>query len=182
MIHSRKLCIGLADHSAGDSTGFVDGTATFGKVAFVVPSYRSTIIEEETYFFRCMVYVDLNPVRAGIACSPLEYRWNGHHALRQGDHTGLDFHALYLDGGKDAESRYASYMGILEHEANRPPAPVSLARALFVGSARFVGRMEDRFGLSDSRAQLIRATIVANGGSGKVMTVSPKIGRARCSK
>jgi len=32
--------------------------------------YRSTIVEQASYFFRCMAYIDLNPVRAGIVPTP----------------------------------------------------------------------------------------------------------------
>jgi REP element-mobilizing transposase RayT len=33
--------------------------------------FRSTIIEQDTYFFRCMTYVDLNRLRAGRVVSLL---------------------------------------------------------------------------------------------------------------
>jgi len=142
--------------------------------------FRSTIVEENSYFFRCMAYVDLNPVRAKMAATPLEYRWNGHRALRGEDRSVLDFHTLYLDGGKDAESRYASYARILADEAKRPP--VSLATRHFVGSTRFVGRMEERFGLADHPSRFVRDRLVADDGTEDVICVSPKIGRAGRSK
>jgi len=107
--------------------------------------FRSTIVEAASYFFRCMAYLDLNPVRAGIAATPLDYRWSGHRALRDEDVRELDFHPLYLETGREAASRYASYMELAAEEAARPP--VSLARAYFVGTRRFVKRMMDRFGL-----------------------------------
>ena len=44
--------------------------------------FRSTLVEQDTYFLRCMTYVDLNPVRAGIVATPAEYPWSGHAALR----------------------------------------------------------------------------------------------------
>jgi len=107
--------------------------------------YRSTIVEDSTYFFRAMAYVDLNPVRAGIVAVPGDYLWSGHQALRDEDGETLALHPLYVELGVDAGSRYRAYMALLEAEAARPAE--SLATTYFVGSARFVRRMEDRFGL-----------------------------------
>jgi len=107
--------------------------------------FRSTIVEHESYFFRCMAYMDLNPVRAGIAYAPAEYNWCGHRALKKEDRLELDFHRLYLEMGKDAASRYVKYMSLMSEEAARPA--VSLAREYFVGTRRFVRKMVRRFSL-----------------------------------
>src|SRR6476661_53464 len=40
--------------------------------------YRSTLIQAERYLLACMVYMDLNPVRAGIAASASDYPWSSH--------------------------------------------------------------------------------------------------------
>ena len=107
--------------------------------------YRSTIVEQATYFLRCMAYVDLNPVRARMVAAPADYPWCGHQALAVGDAGVLDLHDLYVGLGADAATRYAAYLEFLAEEARRPG--FSLARVHFVGSPRFVGRMEARFGL-----------------------------------
>ena len=107
--------------------------------------YRSSIIEQSSYFFRCMAYVDLNPVRARIVASPRDYRWCGHRALSVEDTSVLDVHDLYLGLGPDVEARYRAYQELLADEASRPA--FSLARVYFAGSARFVSRMEARFGV-----------------------------------
>ena len=107
--------------------------------------FRSTIIEEASYFFRCMAYVDLNPVRAKMAATALEYRWSAHGAIKAEDKSVLDFHPLYLESGPDARARYESYLELLAEEAARPP--VSLATEYFVGTPKFVSRMVEKFGL-----------------------------------
>jgi len=114
--------------------------------------FRSTIVEAPSYFFRCMAYVDLNPVRAGLAAAPLDYRWCGHAALRAQDTNILDFHPLYLECGEDRRSRYAYYMALLGEEAARPP--VTLATEHFVGTERFVRRMERKFGFASGKKPL----------------------------
>jgi putative transposase len=131
--------------------------------------YRSTIVEQETYFFRCMAYVDLNPVRARLAATPLEYAWSGHAALRAEDSGRLDLHPLYLAMGADAASRYRAYQGLLADEAQRQPVP--LAREYFVGSTRFVRRMERRFGLDGIGARLRRRVL-----SPGILCIGPKHG------
>jgi len=114
--------------------------------------FRSTIIEASSYFLRCMAYVDLNPVRAGLAAAPVDYGWNGHAALQAQDASVLDFHPLYLECGGDPASRYGSYAEILAQESARPP--FTLATEYFVGSMRFVRRMERRFGFASARKPL----------------------------
>ncbi len=134
--------------------------------------FRSTIIEEDTYFFRCMTYLDLNPVRAGIAATPLDYPWCGHRALRDEDATNLDFHSLYLDGGADARQRYESYMRLLSEDAGRPP--LSLATVHFVGRSGFVGRMMERFGVDGPGIQ-----VRPDEGLDEVMNAEPAHGGRR---
>jgi len=40
--------------------------------------YKATLVETEAYFFACLRYIELNPVRAGIVATPGEYRWSSH--------------------------------------------------------------------------------------------------------
>jgi putative transposase len=134
--------------------------------------FRSAIIEEASYFFRCMAYLDLNPVRAGLAATPIEYRWCGHRALREENAAELDVHPLYLEMGCDTDSRYPAYMKLLTEEAARPQ--VSLATEHFVGTSGFVNRMERKFGLDQAGRFLHRKDL----GSG-IVCVGPRVGQAR---
>lgn len=40
--------------------------------------YRSTLIQPDRYLLACMAYIDLNPVRAGMAADPKDYPWSSH--------------------------------------------------------------------------------------------------------
>lgn len=40
--------------------------------------YRSTLIQADRYGLACMVYTDLNPVRAGVVTDPASYLWSSH--------------------------------------------------------------------------------------------------------
>jgi putative transposase len=133
--------------------------------------FRSAIVEDASYFFRCMAYVDLNPVRAGIVAAPVDYPFCGHRALQAERAEVLDLHDLYLDLGSDAEARYGRYQELLAEEAARPA--VSLAEAYFVGTSRFVRRMQTKFATRTSG----RSVRTAELGSG-LFCVSPWHGRA----
>jgi len=131
--------------------------------------FRSTIVEQEVYFLRCMAYVDLNPVRAGMVPTPQDYVWSGHNALRAEDKGQIDLHPLYTEAASDAASRYRFYAGLLAEEAQREPIP--LAREYFVGSPRFVRRMERRFGLDKEGSRIRRLTLGAG-----LVSMGPKHG------
>lgn len=72
--------------------------------------YRSTLIQAERYLLACMVYIDLNPVRAGLVGDPARYPWSSHAR-----YVGLRAdklvtpHALYWQLGNTPFSRDAAY-------------------------------------------------------------------------
>ncbi len=49
--------------------------------------YKSCPVQDETYLLRCYRYIELNPVRAGMAADPADYQWSSHrcNGLSQAD-------------------------------------------------------------------------------------------------
>jgi len=77
--------------------------------------FKSFIIDTESYWFTCMRYVELNPVRAGIVSHPHFYRWSSYasNAFGAGD-AMLTAHALYLELGKSPEARQRRWREICD--------------------------------------------------------------------
>jgi REP-associated tyrosine transposase len=40
--------------------------------------HKGNILESEAYFLTCMRYIEMNPVRAGMAGHPAMYRWSSY--------------------------------------------------------------------------------------------------------
>ncbi len=72
--------------------------------------YRSTLIETDRYLLACMVYIDLNPVRAGMVREAKDYPWSSH-----GHYVGLRTdrivtpHPLFWELGNTPFAREAAY-------------------------------------------------------------------------
>jgi len=108
--------------------------------------YRSCIVEAPACFLRVMAYIDLNPVRAGMASTPAGYPWSGHRHLPSEDESIISLHRAYLDLADTRRRRYKKYLEILDDEARQPGQ--SLAPLLFAGSDVFLQRMQTRFGVA----------------------------------
>jgi putative transposase len=75
--------------------------------------YRSMAIETERYWFTCMRYVELNPVRAGLVSRPEDYRWSSYGANALGIRDGLVVpHPLYLSLGESPTVRQRKWLEI----------------------------------------------------------------------
>jgi putative transposase len=72
--------------------------------------YRSTLIQAERYLVACMVYMDLNPVRAGLVAEPAEYPWSSfqHYSGGKPDKL-LTPHPLYWELGNTPFARDEAY-------------------------------------------------------------------------
>jgi putative transposase len=72
--------------------------------------YRSNLIESERYLLACMVYIDLNPVRAGMVGQAADYPWSSHrHCIGQVNAPWLKPHALFWGLGNTPFAREAAY-------------------------------------------------------------------------
>lgn len=77
--------------------------------------YRSTVLQPERYLLACMVYLDLNPVRAGLVQQPADYAWSSHaHWVGLRNDRWLAPHALYWALGNTPFAREAAYAALVQ--------------------------------------------------------------------
>ena len=75
--------------------------------------FRSFPIDSERYWFTCMRYVELNPVRAGIARQPGDYRWSSYRYHAHGEPNELIVpHYMYMALGNTAAMRQECWRAI----------------------------------------------------------------------
>ena len=75
--------------------------------------YRACLIEAEDYFFACSRYIEMNPVRAGLAATPGAYRWSSYRANAEGKPDPvITPHPLYTDLAATPPARAEAYRGL----------------------------------------------------------------------
>jgi putative transposase len=75
--------------------------------------FKSFIIDTESYWFTCMRYVELNPVRAGMVSQPHQYRWSSYASNALGvDDRVLTPHAAYIALGSTPAARQQQWRRI----------------------------------------------------------------------
>jgi len=77
--------------------------------------YKSTLIQTERYLLACMVYIDLNPVRAGMVAQARDYPWSshGHYAGQRTDKL-ITAHALAWELGNTPFAREVAYAELVQ--------------------------------------------------------------------
>jgi putative transposase len=79
--------------------------------------YRSSIIESDRYLLACYRYIEMNPVRAGLAKRPEHYFWSSyrHHANHRTDPL-IEDHSLFMMLGETANQRAIRYRKLFEKQ------------------------------------------------------------------
>lgn len=82
--------------------------------------FRATVLEAETYFVPCAIYIESHPVRAGLAHSAESYPWSSylHHSGQQTDPLVSD-HRLYWALGNTPFQREANYRQKMDESLSR---------------------------------------------------------------
>ena len=114
--------------------------------------YKASLIQEETYLLRCMRYIEMNPVRAGMVKSPLDYRWSSHH--RNGYGLGvrddsLNPHLIYQELGDDKDARQVAYLALFEADESGEglgQIKASWQMGVPLGDGRFKAEIESLLG------------------------------------
>ena len=108
--------------------------------------YRSNLIETERYLLACMVYIDLNPVRAGMVVQPVDFKWSSHrHCIGQVNDPWLKPHALFWGLGNTPFAREAAYVELVQTglvQRDQAQLTQSALSGWALGSADFVGGLQ----------------------------------------
>lgn len=109
--------------------------------------YRSNLIESERYLLACMVYIDLNPVRAGMVAQPEDFRWSSHrHCIGQASDKLVTPHALFWALGNTPFAREAAYAELVRQGLAQRDMDDLTRTALSgwaLGSEAFVGSLQE---------------------------------------
>jgi len=123
------------------------------KGAFWEDRYHATAVERGDHLIRCLVYIDLNMVRAGVVKHPAEWELNGYNEIqnppaRYGviDHLSLRQLCGYSDAAEFAQQhRGWVHEAIVEKRLNRESC---WTESIAVGSRGFVEGIKARLGIS----------------------------------
>ena len=108
--------------------------------------YRSCLVDSQTYLLSCMRYIELNPVRAGMARHPADYRWSSFKVNAFGQTNDLVHpHSVYLAAGKSHRERQRIYRELFRDQLGNDLVQdirKSLRHELVLGSSKFKDRIE----------------------------------------
>ena len=112
--------------------------------------YKACLVDSGGYFLACCRNIELNPVRARMAASPLDHPWSSHRANAAGAYDPLvRAHPCYLALGADPATRTAAYRALFD-EALPDDVLAEIRRYLqqqgALGTDRFRAWVEARAG------------------------------------
>lgn len=123
------------------------------KGAFWEDRYHATAIETEQHLLRCLVYIDLNMVRAGVVSHPSEWRFGGYSEIQSPKRKCalIAYHKLAALTG------FETYEGF--REAHRHQVAETLrhgnnsyqgewTQSIAVGGKTFIEGIKEKFGIS----------------------------------
>ena len=122
--------------------------------------YKSTVIQTERYLLACMVYIDLNPVRAGMCELAADYAWSSHgHYIGARQDKLVAPHVLYWQLGNTPFSREAAYTELVQ-SGLRTEQQLALTQSTLhgwaLGEPAFVQRLQKSTGRRLQKAQVGR--------------------------
>lgn len=108
--------------------------------------YRSTLIQAERYLLACMVYIDLNPVRAGMVGDPTQYAWSSHrHYAGIANDRLVTPHPLFWSLGNTPFAREQAYGELITAGLSRETREAlagSAHRGWALGDTTYVAELE----------------------------------------
>ena len=130
------------------------------KGAFWEDRYHATAVESDNHLIQCLVYIDLNMVRAGIVAHPSEWQFSGYNEIQmpRERYALIDYDGLQDSLGFDSFHELAvSYRGWVEQslEKNRRIRDGKWTESVAVGSETFVTETKAKLGFRAKGRQVI---------------------------
>lgn len=108
--------------------------------------FKSCVVNAEEYLLICQRYIELNPVRAGMAVSPETYVWSSYRANGLGQAVKLwTPHWVYNRLGKTVEERAKAYRALFSGHLDKQALEairVASNKGMALGSDKFKQEIE----------------------------------------
>ncbi len=128
------------------------------KGAFWSDRYHVTAIESGEHLIRCLVYIDLNMVRAGVVSHPAEWPHCGYHEIQSPPdrYRIIDRNRLAnLCGIRGEEYLRELHLGWTGGELKREPVRQSKwTDSIAVGSENYIELVKEKLGLAARKKQI----------------------------
>jgi putative transposase len=119
--------------------------------------FRSSIVDSDRYLLTCYRYIELNPVRAGLAAHPSEYAWSSHAANAAGVKSDvITPHELYMAISEDADERRREYRAMFGSDLSEDELRAireSVSGGFALAGAVLHGRIESHTGMRSQRVR-----------------------------
>jgi putative transposase len=157
--HVHLLVLDTGNHVIGRSMQLIAGRSAQEynerknrRGAFWEDRYHATAVETDGHLQRCLVYIDLNMVRAGVADHPAQWPHAGYVEI-QAPRARYSIIAITqlasLCGFSDLEGFQTAHRRWVQESLENGPSSRDdrWSAAIAVGSSDFVGRMRSELGL-----------------------------------
>ena len=111
---------------------------------FFQDRYRSFIIQEGKYLLECGKYVELNPVKAGMAENPEEYKWSSYRKYIGQKNEIVDLDPEYEGLGEGEETRIKEYRRYVESGEKEKREEERFFREGAYGSKEFIEKLKKK--------------------------------------
>jgi REP element-mobilizing transposase RayT len=129
------------------------------KGAFWEDRYHATVISSDTYLIHCMMYIDLNMVRAGVVDHPKDWEFTGYHEIMNPKQRYSIINLEMLRGFfkvKTNQRLQEEYSMFVERELNKgfishEPA---WSQAVAVGDEAFIAEIQKKMGVKTEKRKV----------------------------
>ena len=129
------------------------------KGAFWEDRYHATAIDRETHLLRCMLYIDLNMVRAGVVSHPIEWKFCGYTEITNPKrrYAIIDYQALNtMFGATSIKQLQVEYERLVNQELNKESClkEPDWSSGIAVGRKVFVSEIQSLLGVKADKRKV----------------------------
>ena len=108
--------------------------------------YRATVVDSKPYLLACSRYIELNPVRSGLAINPKDYPWSSYsrNASKRKNEM-ISPHREYLKLGTSDKERASAYRALFKQKMDAETIQTitdATLKGWALGNARFASKIE----------------------------------------
>jgi REP element-mobilizing transposase RayT len=121
------------------------------KGAFWEDRYHATAVQDDIHLIRCMLYIDLNMVRAGVASHPSEWPFCGYNEIQNPPckYSLIDrqqlMRLLGIDDSDELRKAYNSWLAVALRKGGHA-RDAKWTQSIAVGSKVFIEDVKDQLG------------------------------------